>query len=180
MRGSNLWRILACMAITFSSRLSPNRTHGRTMKVRKQEHLCEATGEAETGRESKGHPLQSPLILATLAVLILFMPGTPPAGDALDRAPSHRLVRCSPTDHQGKAAHLSCMLRMLRARRHGCTRLTWLRLSPLLSSAMPNGTRCLPGACREIEPGPLHRGHALSELAERDCRRRRFRGVEER
>ena len=72
------------------------------MKVRKQEHLCEATGEAETGRESKGHPLQSPLILATLAVLILFMPGTPPAGDALDRAPSHRLVRCSPTDHQGE------------------------------------------------------------------------------
>ena len=104
---------------------------------------------------------------------------SPPAGDALDRASSHRLVRCSPTDHQGKAAHLSCMLRMLRARRHGCTRLTWLRLSPLLSSAMPNGTRCLPGACRAIEPGPLHRGHALSELAERDCRRRCFRGVEE-
>lgn len=105
---------------------------------------------------------------------------SPPAGDALDRASSHRLVRCSPTDHQGKAAHLGCMLRMLRARRHGCTRLTLLRLSPLLSLAMPNGTRCLPGACSEIEPGPLYRGHALSELAERDCRRRRFRGVEER
>ncbi len=105
---------------------------------------------------------------------------SPPAGDALDRASSHRVVRCSLTDHQGKAAHLGCMLRMLRARRHGCIRLTWLRLSPLLSSAMPNGTRCLPGACREIEPGPLHGGHALSELAERDCRRRRFRGVEER
>ena len=75
---------------------------------------------------------------------------SPPAGDALDRASSHRLVRCSLTDHQGKAAHLGCMLRILRARRHGCTKLTWLRLSPLLSSAMPNGTRCLPGACREI------------------------------
>ncbi len=62
-----------------------------------------------------------------------------PAGDALDRASSHRLVRCSPTDHQGKAAHLGCMLRMLRAWRHGCTRLIWLRLSPLLSWACRTG-----------------------------------------
>jgi hypothetical protein len=38
----------------------------------------------------------------------------------------------------------------------------WLRLSTLLSSAKPNGTRCLAGACCEIEPRPFHQGHALS------------------